>query len=70
MGFSRDLSTYATGAWISGTLRRRALKALGAAPPLVRFPVDFKKAEPFADYMASPEYEQWKAYKNGAEQRE
>jgi len=69
VGFSRDLSTYATGAWISGTLGRRALKALEAAPP-VRFPIDFNKAEPFVAYMASPEYEQWKAYKNGAKQTE
>lgn len=36
----------------------------------VRFPIDFNKAEPFVAYMASPEYEQWKAYKNGAKQAE
>ena len=48
---------------------RRALKALEAAPP-VRFPIDFNKAEPFVAYMASPEYEQWKACKNGAKQTE
>ncbi len=45
----------------------RILKALEAETP-VRFPFDFNKAEPFAAYMASPEYEKWKAYKNGAEQ--
>ena len=68
-GFFRDLFEYSTGAWISGTLGRRALKALETAPP-VRFPIDFNKAEPFVAYMASPEYEQWKAYKNGAKQTE
>ena len=47
----------------------RILKALEAETP-VRFPIDFNKAEPFADYMASPEYEKWKAYKNEAEQPE
>ena len=47
----------------------RILKALEAETP-VRFPIDFNKAEPFANYMASPEYEKWKAYKNGAEQPE
>ena len=67
--FPHDLFAYATGAGISGTLGRRALKALEAAPP-VRFPIDFNKAEPFVAYMASPEYEQWKAYKNGAKQTE
>ena len=70
VGFPRDLSTYATGAWISGTLRRRALKALETVPAAVLFPIDFNKAEPFVAYMASPEYEQWKAYKNGAKQAE
>ena len=43
--------------------------AEGRAPP-VRFPIDFNKAEPFVAYMASPEYEQWKACKNGAKQTE
>ena len=47
----------------------RVLKALEAETP-VRFPIDFNKAKPFADYMASPEYEKWKAYKNEAEQPE
>ena len=47
----------------------RILKALEAETP-VRFPIDFNKAEPFANYMASPEYEKWKAYKNEAEQPE
>ena len=47
----------------------RVLKALEAETP-VRFPIDFNKAEPFANYMASPEYEKWKAYKNEAEQPE
>ena len=47
----------------------RILKALEAETP-VRFPIDFNKAEPFADYMASPEYEKWRAYKNEAEQPE
>ncbi len=45
----------------------RILKTLEAETP-VRFPIDFNKAELFAAYMASPEYEKWKAYKNGAEQ--
>jgi predicted Zn-dependent protease len=47
----------------------RVLKALEAETP-VRFPIDFNKAKPFADYMASPEYEKWKAYKNEAKQPE
>ena len=47
----------------------RILKALEGETP-VRFPIDFNKAEPFANYMASPEYEKWKAYKNEAEQPE
>jgi hypothetical protein len=47
----------------------RVLKALETETP-VRFPIDFNKAKPFADYMASPEYEKWKAYKNEAEQPE
>ena len=47
----------------------RILKAL-EDQNLLRFPIDFNKAEPFADYMASPEYEKWKAYKNEAEQPE
>ncbi len=47
----------------------RVLKALEAETP-VRFPIDFNKAEPFDNYMASPEYEKWKAYKNEAEQPE
>ena len=47
----------------------RILKTLEAETP-VRFPIDFNKAEPFANYMASPEYEKWKAYKNEAEQPE
>ena len=47
----------------------RILKALEARKP-VRFPIDFNKAEPFANYAASPEYEKWKAYKNEAEQPE
>mgnify|MGYP001461551311 FL=1 len=47
----------------------RVLKALEAETP-VRFPIDFNKAEPFDNYMASSEYEKWKAYKNEAEQPE
>ena len=47
----------------------RVLKALEAETP-VRFPVDFNNAKPFADYMASPEYEKWKAYKHGPKQPE
>ena len=47
----------------------RVIKALEAETP-VRFPVDFNNAKPFADYMASPEYEKWKAYKNGPKQPE
>ena len=42
------------------------LKAL-EAETLVRFPVNFNNAKPFADYMASPEYKKWKAYKKEAE---
>ena len=45
-------------------------RRIEAAPPPVRFPIDFNKAEPFVAYMASPEYEQWKACKNGAKQTE
>ena len=44
-------------------MRRRALKALETVRPAVLFPIDFNKVEPFAAYMASPEYEQWKANK-------
>ena len=44
----------------------RVLKAL-EAETLVRFPVNFNNAKPFADYMASPEYKKWKAYKKEAE---
>jgi hypothetical protein len=47
----------------------RVIKALEAETP-VRFPVDFNNAKPFADYMASLEYEKWKAYKNGPKQPE
>ena len=46
----------------------RVLKALEAETPVL--PIDFNKAKPFADYMTSPEYEKWKAYKNEAEQPE
>ena len=67
--FFLDLFAYATGAGISGTLRRRAPKALEAEIP-VRFPVDFNNAKPFDGYMASPEYKKWKAYKNGPNQPE
>ena len=62
MAFFRNLFANATGVWIFGALGRRA--------PPVRFPIDFNKAEPFVAYMAPPEYEQWKAFKNGAKQTE
>ncbi len=47
----------------------RVLKAIEANTS-TRFPVDFNKAEPFARYRASTEYERWKQYKAGLQQPE